>query len=298
MSYNDPYAHGQYGQQQYQDTPFNPYEVQQQHGYTEPAREYAEPTYDYTGHAKETPRSGFDDDVVPAPIGEKTPGNVRRWRKDYQGNLWTKGSRLGCFGRFFCCTLMIFLFLLISIVLSLALWLRPPNIIVGQPTVDVNSFAINSSSISIALPVDISVNNPNYFTVELYKLDATVIYPINNTQIGSGHMTNIQFKDHTQTNFTFPVTIDYEAASDPNGAVITDLAKHCGIDPSTAASDITVTIDIKVGVKVMLVPFTTTITQKASFACPLGNDASQFEGLLKSLGINIDDLGALAGLLR
>ena len=70
------------------------------------------------------------------------------------------------------------------------------------------------------------------------------------------------------------------------------------------------------GIKVMLVPFTTTITQKASFACPLGNDASEFEvryvvrcsraradrstvqGLLKSLGINIDDLGALAVLLR
>lgn len=46
---------------------------------------------------------------------------MRRWRKDYQGNLWTKGSRASCFGRFFCCTIMIFLFFLISIVLSLAL---------------------------------------------------------------------------------------------------------------------------------------------------------------------------------
>ena len=141
MSYQDPYAHGQYGQQQYQDAPFNPYEVQHQHGYAEPTERYADGVYDYAGAAKEAPRSGFEDDVVPPPLGEKyvcsplmhptdnsceicvhrTPGNVRRWRKEYQGNLWTKGSRLGCFGRFFCCTLMIFLFLLISIVLSLAL---------------------------------------------------------------------------------------------------------------------------------------------------------------------------------
>lgn len=57
-------------------------------------------------------------------------------------------------------------------------------------------------------------------------------------------MTNIKFQDHTQTNFTFPVTIEYDAATDPSGAVITDLAKHCGI--GATASDITVTVNIKV----------------------------------------------------
>lgn len=99
---------------------------------------------------------------------------MRQWRKDYQGNLWTKGSRASCCGRFFCCTLMIFLLFLISVVLTIALvsglfklhptrgsqavafqYLRPPNVIVGKPTVDVGSFAINSSSVSIGLPVDI-----------------------------------------------------------------------------------------------------------------------------------------------
>ncbi|KAI1795906.1 hypothetical protein LXA43DRAFT_1164044 [Ganoderma leucocontextum] len=286
MSYHDPYAHGQYAQQQYQDPPFNPYEVQQQHasgGYTNGTGGH---TYgDYDGRSKEEavrPASGYDnDDVTLQPMGEKTPGNMRQWRKDYQGNLWTKGSRASCCGRFFCCTLMIFILLLISVVLTIALtafqYLRPPNIIVGEPTVDVSSVSINSSSVSIGLPVAISVNNPNFFTVELYKLDASVIYPINSTQVGSGHMTDIKFQDHTQTNFTFPVTIEYNAANDPSGAVITDLAKHCGIDPNTAASDITVTVNIKIGVKIMLVPFTTSLSQQASFACPLGNDAQELE---------------------
>lgn len=298
MSYHDPYAHGQYAQQQYQDAPFNPYEVQQQHangGYTDGM---GGQTYGgYEGRSKEEavrPGSGYDnDDVTLQPMAEKTPRNMRQWRKDYQGNLWTKGSRASCCGRFFCCTLMIFLLLLISIVLTIALYLRPPNVIVGQPTVDVNSFAINSSSVSIALPVDISVNNPNFFTVELYKLDAAVVYPINSTQVGSGHMTNIKFQDHTQTNFTFPVTIEYDAATDPSGAVITDLAKHCGIGAS--ASDITVTVNIKIGVKIMLVPFTTSLSQQASFACPIGNDATELENLLKSLGINISSLAGLLG---
>lgn len=47
--------------------------------------------------------------------------NIRQWRYDHQGNLWTRGSRAGCFGRFFCCTIMIVVFLVISILLSLAL---------------------------------------------------------------------------------------------------------------------------------------------------------------------------------
>ena len=74
MSYNDPYAHhGQYPQQQYQDAPFNPYEVQQQQA----SRGYEQPTYgdyndDISGRGKEQPRSEFDnDEVVPRAMGEK-----------------------------------------------------------------------------------------------------------------------------------------------------------------------------------------------------------------------------------
>ncbi|KAI0807341.1 hypothetical protein C8Q74DRAFT_1227156 [Fomes fomentarius] len=307
MAYHDPYAGGQYPQQ-YQDTPFNPYEVEQQQasrGYGQPQGAYGgydsgygyqdryqDPTQDTTGRTKE--RSAFDEDPLPAPIGEKTPSNVRRWRTEYQGKMWTKGSRSRCCGRFFCCTIMIFLLFLISIVLSLALWLRPPNIIISKPEPDLSTFAVNGSSISVALPVDISVNNPNYFTIDLYTLDAKVTYPINNTQIGSGHMANIKFQDHTQTNFTFPVTISYDADSDPSGAVITDLARKCGVDPTVAATQVTVSVDIEVGLKIMMVPIKFSVSQSASFACNLGSEVSQLQDLLKALGINV---GSLAGLL-
>lgn len=59
-------------------------------------------------------------------------------------------------------------------------------------------------------------------------------------------MQNIDFKDHTQTNFTFPITISYQADTDPSGAVILDIAKHCGLDTGVAASDITVSVNIRV----------------------------------------------------
>ncbi|OSD01550.1 hypothetical protein PYCCODRAFT_1369193 [Trametes coccinea BRFM310] len=295
-AYRDPYAGGQYPQQ-YQDAPFNPYEVQQHQ-----TERYADggDDYDAAGRAKENGsglRNGYGhgEDVVPVPMGEKSSRNMRRWRYEHQGEMWTKGSRAGCFGRFFCCTIMIFLFLAISIILSLALWLTPPNIIVGTPTPDLNSFNIDADteSISLGMPVNISVNNPNYFSVTISSLDAQVIYPINNTQIGFGHMGKLVLHSHEQTNFTFPVTVSYNATSDPNGDVVVDLAKHCGIDPSVQASDVSLTVYVKVALKILSIPISHTITQKVSFSCPLSGVATQLEDLLKALGINLDDIGAL-----
>lgn len=40
---------------------------------------------------------------------------------DNSEGLWTRGGALATFGRLFCCTIMIAVFLFISIVLSLAL---------------------------------------------------------------------------------------------------------------------------------------------------------------------------------
>lgn len=47
--------------------------------------------------------------------------SVGAWRKDFNGGLWTKGGRGRCIGRFCCCSLMTVVFLLASILLTLAL---------------------------------------------------------------------------------------------------------------------------------------------------------------------------------
>ncbi|KAI0637007.1 hypothetical protein C8Q77DRAFT_1154884 [Trametes polyzona] len=300
-TYNDPYAGGQYGHQ-YQDAPFNPYEVQQQQahrGYEQGGYGDHSDEYDAGGRAKEGGagiRHGYEhgEDAVPVPMGEKTSATMRQWRYDYQGKMWTKGSRASCFGRFFCCTIMIFVFLLISIILSLALWLRPPNVIVGQPTPDLNTFNIdlNTESISLGMPVNVSINNPNYFSVDISYLDAQVIYPINNTQIGSGHKGKVVLKQNEQTNFTFPVTVAYNATSDPNGAVILDLAKRCGLDGSSG-SDVDLTVYVKVALKIFSIPISHTISNKVSFSCPLQSVGSELQDLLKALGLTPADIAGL-----
>ena len=82
-------------------------------------------------------------------------------------------------------------------------------------------------------------------------------------------MKNIKFQDHTQTNFTFPVTIEYDSADDPSGAVITDLATKCGVNPSVAASDVSVTVRIKVGLSTGGCSADAVLTAR-SYACRSG----------------------------
>lgn len=76
---------------------------------------------------------------------------------DNSEGLWTRGGALATFGRLFCCTIMIAVFLFISVVLSLALvcfcfrmltpeaslphqtlyqWVRPPSVLIGTPTIN------------------------------------------------------------------------------------------------------------------------------------------------------------------
>ncbi|OBZ75448.1 hypothetical protein A0H81_04355 [Grifola frondosa] len=305
MAYRpNQYSEPQYPQQ-YQDAPFNPYETQQPHptydqggygyGDTNDAGRYGGFTDDPSGRAKERDRSVFEnDDTVPSrPVGPRTSSNMRRWRYDHQGNLWTKGGRGRCFGRFFCCTIMIFVFIVLSILLSLALWLRPPNVVIAKPSLDAtsaNAFQFSSTGLNISIPINISVNNPDYFSVVLKKVDAQLFYPLNNTDIGGGSLSDVNFASHTETNFTLPLVVEYKLSDDPNGDILLDLAKRCGVIPGTSASSVTIDYKITLGIKVLVIPVNPVINDSISFSCDLSSSLSAIEGLLKAAGINIGSL--------
>jgi len=71
-----------------------------------------------------------------------------------------------------------------------------------------------------------------------------IIYPINNTNIGSGNEGNIVFPSHTTTTFDFPFTIDYQRALDPDNLILVDLATKCGIlgNPSDISVNYKITV--------------------------------------------------------
>jgi len=145
-------------------------------------------------------------------------------------------------------------FLIVSIVLTLALFIRPPSIVIG--TVEPlsgsgNSISATIDGISVDLGVDISVANPNYFDVDFQKIEVEIFYPIHNTPVGGGITNNINFKSRSQTNFTFPFTLSYNASQAQASAIFSDLASKCGVGGG-ARSNLNINYKISVSVSAFL----------------------------------------------
>ncbi|TFY64869.1 hypothetical protein EVJ58_g2336 [Rhodofomes roseus] len=304
MAYQNAYGQQQYPPAQYDD--YNPYAA----AAAQPHRTYDQGGYNYdsggynqggytddpSGVNKERDRSVFERDADEAysnkPSGPKTSRNMRRWRLEHSEGLWTRGGALATFGRFFCCTIMIAVFLIISIVLSLVLWVRPPSILIGTPSLNSSSpVSVQNSALVIGLDVNASVHNPNYFSVELTDLQLDLFYPINNTAVGGGSLKNVDFKTDETTNVTFPLDLKYNITGSSSTSVLVDLANKCGVIPGSSKSDITINYKATVGVRILAVSVKPTISNSFTFECPI--DSSELEQLLEEAGISLSDLGSL-----
>ncbi|KAK0503426.1 hypothetical protein EDD18DRAFT_1137798 [Armillaria luteobubalina] len=327
MAYRDPYA-AQYGRYepdgQYTQPDFNPYSHQQPHAtYDEGAFDnYGtgyrdEPTDARAPQRQPTTRTHISTGSIDSPTGvratnadtgsgfdhgefpkEKVPQTLKKYRYETQGNLWTRGSRPRCIGRFCCCTLLIAVFLILSILLSLALWIRPPTLTIGELTTVASNgseFELTNNGVNINLGVNITVDNPNYFSVELKKATAELFYPLNSsstgTDIGGGTSSNINFASHSETNFTFPFAIEYSQSNDPNNAILLDLLSKCGI--LGTKSNLDVNYKITLSVRILMVTVSPVISNSFSFACPL--DSSSLSDLMGSSGLNLTSIAGILG---
>lgn len=215
------------------------------------------------------PDAAAKDEFDPFAPPPKSTGDLRMWRQDHRGNLWTKGSRPGCIGRFFCCSLMTVVLLVVSILLTLAIFLRPPDVTFdGLAPIDPNTIQSSSDSLNVTLGLQISVQNPNFFSLELKAIKASLVYPINNTQIGGGEEDNIDFKSNTQTSFTFPFVLGYSEAADPDGNVLKDIAEKCGFVPGSIKSNLEVDYTITIKISILGITVSPPFSGSVSLACP------------------------------
>ncbi|KAI0256947.1 hypothetical protein BJV78DRAFT_1117445 [Lactifluus subvellereus] len=254
----DSYDHNAF-QEPYQDEP----------SYPVPQTQSVKPL----GQTTKEDDSPSPDEFNPTPR-EPSTRNLRAWRYQQGRPLWVRGSRPRCICRFFFCTVFITLFLLIAIVLSLALWIQPPNVIIGDclksPVVAQGVTSLNDGiQVNLGLPVE--VDNPNYFSARITHVNADIFYPINNTRIGNGKLTNVNLPSRATTKFTFPFTLDYTESIDPNRLIIDDLANKCG----AKQQDLTVNYKLTVGVKVFFITVSPTISNPISFVCPISASTLQ-----------------------
>lgn len=66
-------------------------------------------------------------------------------------------------------------------------------------------------------------------------------YPIDNYPVGGGVEQNIDIKSNTQTNFTFPFSLNYNTSDTSGSAVLQDIINKCN-----AKQDLTVKYNLKV----------------------------------------------------
>lgn len=218
-------------------------------------------------------------------VPPKSTGDLRLWRHDEHGSAWTKGSRTRCVGRFCCCTVMTTVFLILSIAMTLGLWVRPPDISFNGIKTPTNGSVVTAqnSGITINLNLAIGVVNPNFFAADFSAIQAKAFYPGVDQQIGGGVLNNINFPSHSDTSFLFPFAINYTESIDPNKKIIQDIAVKCGFI-GNSKSDIPVNYKLTLKLKILGLTISPSFSGSASFSCPL--QASDIAGL----GIDLSGL--------
>ncbi|KIJ41232.1 hypothetical protein M422DRAFT_31846 [Sphaerobolus stellatus SS14] len=245
-----------------------------------------------TTQAREVPVArGKEEDFDPFQPPPKSTGDLRMWRQDHHGNLWAKGGRGRCIGRFCCCSIMTAILLIVSIVLTLALFLRPPDIEFSgiQPTESGSAVTANSTALTVNLGIGISVRNPNFFAVSFKSIKVDVTYPINDTKIGGGEEDNISFASNSKTSFTFPFAIQYSEQADPDASILKDIVSRCGFLPGSTKRQLSVNYKLALAIRVIFFTISPPISGTANFDCPLT------ESDIKPL---IASIPGLSGILR
>ncbi|KAG5647259.1 hypothetical protein DXG03_000794 [Asterophora parasitica] len=257
MSYRDPYAEppGRLQQQQprYSEAEYNPYST------SAPHQSYDQggiaPSYDNYG-------AGYRDDDYEQRL---PPQRAQSQRTPYATNADLASKEINR-------TETAGVVREPSILLTLALFIRPPNIAIGDvSTLSKGGSAIQliENGIQVNLGVNISVNNPNYFAVNFKEIKAQIFYPINGQapQLGEGSSKDVVFSAHQLTNWTFPFAIQYKTTDDPQGLILQDLASKCGV--GGPKSNIKVNYKITLGLRILFITVSPVVQNSLNFICPL-----------------------------
>nr|XP_019043544.1 hypothetical protein I302_08123 [Kwoniella bestiolae CBS 10118]OCF22474.1 hypothetical protein I302_08123 [Kwoniella bestiolae CBS 10118] len=179
----------------------------------------------------------------PVSIAEMGPpprstGILRMWRKDERGKQWSR-------------------------------YVRPPSFALNSVNLGSSPVSLTTNGLTVSFDLSISVANPNWFNADFKEITATAQYPGNNTNtFGGGTLYNLNFVGYTQSTFDFPFTLNYTLAKDPNQVILKDLISKCGISGG-AKKDITVDYDLYLKLKILGVTVSPTISNSASFECPI-----------------------------
>ncbi|KAG0163537.1 hypothetical protein DFQ28_011212 [Apophysomyces sp. BC1034] len=181
-----------------------------------------------------------------------------------------------------CVFLLLIIGLGIAVGVLAALFKMPDakfNGLQGDPVVNFQQDTLNMN-FSLA----ISVDNPNIESITFSTVVAKAYYPgHHDLQLGGGEKDNVKIESNAITNITFPFGLSVNTKDTAYQSILTDLLQKCGVFGGQKQS-ITIDYDLVLTVRIIGIPISPTISNKASFPCPLneGNLASLGGGVLQS----------------
>ncbi|CAK9782536.1 unnamed protein product [Cutaneotrichosporon oleaginosum] len=156
-------------------------------------------------HLGQPPISSFEA-MGPPP---RSTGILRMWRKDERGKQWTRGGGARSTGRLVVCCLTITILIIISVILTILMFVRPPSITLNETNVDATTaqFNLDEKKINLDIKLLISVRNPNWFGASFKRIEATIKYPGLDSQFGGGSIGKTDFGAYTESTFEFPLSL-------------------------------------------------------------------------------------------
>ncbi|KAI8393819.1 uncharacterized protein BYT42DRAFT_19640 [Radiomyces spectabilis] len=138
----------------------------------------------------------------------------------------------------------------------------------GQPAV-----SLNGTSLNMMMNFSISVNNPNIESITFETIEATAFYPgHHDIPLGGGTKKDLHIRSNGVTNFTFPFEVKVDAQQSASKSIAADILTKCGL-VGGERQDLTIDYDVKPTVRIVGIPISITLSNKASFPCPIdGND--------------------------
>jgi len=184
--------------------------------------------------------------------------------------------------RICCCPLWVCIAITVAILAFIGImlfifWPKIPhvdieNIELSQPTGGKSSIRYEiptiangeQGGIELDLDVNIKVNNENFYNINVHKIEARIYIQTNDmgkTYVGQGFKSDINFKKHSITDFTLPVTIAYYM--DGGDSTLIYLLKACARN-----TPINIQYEVDIGLPVLDIVYKPTVQGTETFYCP------------------------------
>ena len=217
------------------------------------------------------------------------------WTRDDKRAFAERGAAAKIFRSLFC-FLVIGVIIVLSIILLILTFVRPPNVGISSVGVPNQSgVSYDNGAFGFNVSVDLSISNPNAISATLSSLSVKAYNPQDKTVVlGSGQVTDSKIAANANTTIDFPFRIQYNQTQDPDLSILTDIANKCGISlsnilggDSSQVGDLNFDFDVHAKVSVLSLSIPIKFTTAASFPCPLqasslqdavGGFLSQFTG--------------------